>query len=342
MNKLPRIHLCIVQPLGYVHSLGLVDPARYLRHQFRRFGAEVTIAKNRLRHDAVNLVFGAHLGFDAALRERHACVFVNLEQLGAGGAVVAPDYLALLKHSAVIDYDADNVGAYAADAADVPVVPMLFAPYLVPEHTLALEHRPLDLLFIGSLNARRRNWLDRIEAQGLQVARFDAALYGEERDAFIRQAKAVVNVHFYESSRFEQVRVSHCLSLGTPVIAERTPSTRPHPAFEDSVRWVDDANLERFFATQFRSPAFQVQAERAIAAFARHDPVEAYADALAFVAGFARAHHERRPAGPWRPTRLHLGSGKDYRSGWLNVDVIPRALPDVVLDLSQPLELPLR
>jgi SAM-dependent methyltransferase len=126
------------------------------------------------------------------------------------------------------------------------------------------------------------------------------------------------------------------------VIAERTPSTRPHPAFEDSVRWVDDANLERFFATQFRSPAFQVQAERAIAAFARHDPVEAYADALAFVAGFARAHHERRPAGPWRPTRLHLGSGKDYRSGWLNVDVIPRALPDVVLDLSQPLELPLR
>lgn len=86
MSTIPPIHLCIVQPLGYVHSLGLVDPARYLRYQFRRFGASVTMAKNRLRHDAVNLVFGAHLGFDADQRRRQACIFVNLEQLGAGGA----------------------------------------------------------------------------------------------------------------------------------------------------------------------------------------------------------------------------------------------------------------
>jgi len=67
MTKLPNIHLCIQQPLGYVHSLGLLDQARYFRYQFRRLGAEVSLAKNRLRHDAVNLVFGAHLGFDAGL-----------------------------------------------------------------------------------------------------------------------------------------------------------------------------------------------------------------------------------------------------------------------------------
>ena len=86
MSKLPEIHLCIVQPAGYVHSLGLVDQARYFRWQFRRLGANVSLAKNRLRHDAVNLVFGAHLGFDATQCRRHACVFVNLEQLGDGGA----------------------------------------------------------------------------------------------------------------------------------------------------------------------------------------------------------------------------------------------------------------
>ena len=34
MSQLPDIHLCIVQPLGYVHSLGFIDPARYFRHQF--------------------------------------------------------------------------------------------------------------------------------------------------------------------------------------------------------------------------------------------------------------------------------------------------------------------
>lgn len=78
------VHLCIIQPLGYVHSLGFLDQARYLRYQFRRFGVDVTIAKNRLKHGAVNVVLGAHLGFDPELRKRYACIFFNLEQMGEG------------------------------------------------------------------------------------------------------------------------------------------------------------------------------------------------------------------------------------------------------------------
>ncbi|HEY6513884.1 MAG TPA: methyltransferase domain-containing protein [Burkholderiaceae bacterium] len=340
MSQLPDIHLCIVQPLGYVHSLGLIDPARYFRHQFRRFGARVSMAKNRLRHDAVNVVFGAHLGFDAAQRERHACVFVNLEQLGEGGAQVPQAYLNLLAGSAVVDYDADNVAAYARDADTVPVVPMLYAPYLADAAAMPLAQRPIDLLFIGSMNPRRRALIDRIEGLGVQVAMFDSALYGEERDHFIGQAKAVLNMHFYDSSRFEQVRVSHCLSLGTPVISERGAACRPHAAFDGCVQWFDEHSLPRVLA-DFKSADF---VERSLAAFERFrstDPVEAYGDLLAFVAGFGRAHHERRPQGPWRPTRMHIGSGKDYKPGWLNVDVLARAEPDLVLDLSQPLQLPL-
>ena len=239
MSQHPPIHLCIQQPAGYVHSLGLLDQARYFRYQFRRLGLSVTLAKNRLCHDAVNFVFGAHLGFDAVQRERHACIFVNLEQLGEGGAKVSPAYLKLLGSSAVVDYNEDNRAAYVADVNDVPVVPLLHAPYLKPEQTIPLEERPIDLLFIGSMNERRRAWLDRIEALGLSVAMFDGPLYGPERDHFILQAKAVVNAHFYESSRFEQARVAHCLSLGTPVIAERTARTQPHPAFEDCVLWLE-------------------------------------------------------------------------------------------------------
>jgi SAM-dependent methyltransferase len=341
MSQLPDIHLCIVQPLGYVHSLGFVDPARYFRHQFRRFGARVSIAKNRLRHDAVNFVFGAHLGFDAALRERHACVFVNLEQLGEGGAQVPQAYLNLLASSAVVDYDADNVAAYARDVDTVPVVPMLYAPYLANAAAMPLAQRPIDLLFIGSMNPRRRALIDRIEALGVQVAMFDSALYGEERDHFITQAKGVLNLHFYDSSRFEQVRVSHCLSLGTPVISERGAACRPHAAFDDCVQWFDERSLARVLA-EFKSGAFAERSQAALERFRNADPVEAYGDLLAFAAGFGRAHHERRPQGPWRPTRIHIGSGKDYKPGWLNVDVLARAEPDLVLDLSQPLQLPLR
>ena len=333
MNTLPDVHLCIVQPQGYVHSLGLVDPARYLRFQLRRFGVRVTMAKNRLRHDAVNFVFGAHLGFDASLRQRYSCVFVNLEQLGEGGAAVAAGYRELLQSSAVVDYDPHNVPAYAADPADVPVAPMGYAPYLAPPQPMPLEERPIDLLFFGSMNPRRRALLDRIEALGLQVAMFDSPMYGAERDAFIAQAKAVVNLHFYPSARFEQVRVAHCLSLGTPVISERSADAPP-AAFDDSVFWFDDTGLEAFFSQRFGTPAFHDQARSALQAFRGADPVEHYADLMAFAVGFGRAHQERRSQEPWRPTRIHLGSGKAYKPGWLNLDLLERAEPDLTLDLA--------
>ena len=341
MNKPPEIHLCIQQPAGYVHSLGLLDQARYFRYQFRRLGARVSLAKNRLRFDAVNFVFGAHLGFDAAERVRHACVFVNLEQLGEGGAKVSANYLQLLATSGVVDYNDDNRAAYAVDVDDVPVVPLLHAPYLKPEQNIPLEDRPIDLLFIGSMNERRRAWLDRIEALGLTVAMFDGPLYGAERDQFILQAKAVVNAHYYESSRFEQARVAHCLSLGTPVIAERTPRTQPHPAFEDCVLWLEGEQLEQFFSEDFGTPEYFDTARAALRRFEQADPIDAYADLLGFATGFGAAHHARRPTQAWQPERINLGSGKDYMPGWLNIDVLDRAEPDLVLDLGQARSWPL-
>jgi hypothetical protein len=338
---LPPIHLAIVQPAGYVHSLGLLDPARYLRFQLRRLGAEVTIGKNRLREDALNLVFGAHLGFAAEWTRRHACVFVNLEQLGSGGARVSPEYLALLRRSAVVDYDAANVAAYATDPAEVQVVPFLHAPYLDTGDALPLAERPIELLFFGSLNPRRRAFVEAIEAAGVEVTCFDGPVYGPERDHFVRQARAVLNCHFYDTSRFEQVRASQCLSLGTPLISERGPGTQPPAAFEHAVEWLRADELAGFFGERFRTPQWLQRAQAQLAAFRAHDPIEAYADLLAFAAGYHRAWTGAMQLGPWRPTRLNLGSGKDYRPGWLNVDILERAEPDALLDLGQPVALPL-
>ena len=37
------------------------------------------------------------------------------------------------------------------------------------------------------------------------------------------------------------------------------------------------------------------------------------------------------------PTVLHVGSGKNFRSEWLNLDIEPRWQPDFVYDIAQPL-----
>jgi SAM-dependent methyltransferase len=329
-----------VQPLGYVHSLGLLDPARFFRHQFRRMGAVVTLAKNRLRHDAVNFVFGAHLGFDPALRSRYSCVFVNLEQLGAGGASVAASYLQLLSAAAVVDYDRDNVAAYTAHADDVPLISFAHAPYLTAA-SLPLEQRPIDLLFLGSMNERRRGLIEAVEAGGCAVSVLDGPVYGAERDDLVRQAKAVFNCHFYETARFEQARAFQCLSLGTPVISERLPCTQPAAQFEDSIFWTAAARLTEFFAQRFLAPGFADEARAKLEAFRAHDVIEQYADVLAFAAGYRKVQKERLRPGAWRPTRLHIGSGKDYKLGWFNVDILEAAQPDAVLDLAQAQDWPL-
>jgi hypothetical protein len=237
---LPVINLVVIQPSGYLHSLGFLDQARYFRYQFRRLGAEVTISKNRLREDAVNIVFGAHLGFCTDWLQRHACIFVNLEQLGAGGAVVPAAYLDLLRRSAVVDYDVANARVYSREPEQVPLVSFLHAPYLDDGAAPDLASRPIDLLFFGSVNERRRAFLERVEACGVQVTMFDHPLYGPERDAYVLHSKAVLSCHFYESSRFEQARAFHALSLGTPVIAERTMQTAAPKAFDDAVFWLAD------------------------------------------------------------------------------------------------------
>jgi len=336
------IHLAIIQPAGYVHSLGFLDQARYFRHMFRRLGAQVTMTKNRLREDALNFVFGAHLGFPADWQQRHACVFVNLEQLGEGGAAVSADYLALLRGSAVADYDLANVPVYAQDAADVPIVSFGYGAYL-DQPALPLEQRPIDLLFFGSVNQRRREFIARVEAAGFNVSAFDSPLYGPERDNFIRSAKAVLNCHFYETNRFEQARAFHCLSMGTPVISECTPTTAPSPAFVDSVLWLPE-RVEEWFGLHFGKPLFYEEARKRLAAFrvpdADHDPLAQYVELLEFATGFRQGFAQVRAPGAWRPRAMHLGAGAQYKPTWLNVDTRPGTEPDLVLDLSAPLTLP--
>lgn len=337
-----KFNICIMQPSGYIHSQGLLDPARYFRYQIRKItGSAASITKNRLKHDHINFIFGAHLGFDAAQKDRHTCIFVNLEQIGVGGATLSKDYFEILATSAVIDYDANNVSSYTKYIEDVPIAHFTYAPYLnLTDEILPLESRPIDILFFGSMNDRRKKIIERIEKTGLNVSIFDKPLYCEERDFYIRQAKSVLNCHFYESSRFEQVRVSHCLSLGTPVIAERTEKTNPTFFYEDVVSWFNNENIEEFFSEFFGKADWLKAANNQLENFSKLDAAENFSEIIEFSKGYHTAHKEKISKEAWEPTRMNLGSGKDYKLGWLNVDIIPRTEPDIVADLSQPLKLP--
>lgn len=335
-----RFHLTIMQPAGYIHSQGFLDQARFVRYVFRMMGNEVTIGKNRLREDSINIIFGAHMGFDASLKQRYACVFFNLEQLVEGGAQVSQDYINLLSSSGVIDYEERNLAVYGRKLGDVPVVSFQWAPYLATTAPIPISDRPIDLLFYGSVNLRRKAIFSRIEACGWKVSIFDHPLFGEERDEFIRQAKAVFNCHFYESSLFEQARAFHTLSLGTPLISERTVLTKPPVAFEYAVTWLADDQLEAFFQNEFMTQAWLERAQDQLQYFSDKQLDDQWKIAHQYCQSLGGV--KENAAAIWRPSVINLGSGKDYKLGWFNVDILERAQPDLVLDLGRPTTLPIR
>jgi len=250
------VHLCLVQPPGYIHSGALLDPLVLFQEQFERAGARVTASHNTLVAGAVNYVFGAHLGFDPSLLDQHECVVVNLEQLGPDGAPLSPSYLDLLRRATVVDYHPDNLPSYADGSGRVSLVrlgPVAHLGTAAPP----LEERDIDLLFVGTLTQRRLEVLRAIERAGREVAVLQRPLYGPERDDLLRRARGVLNVSAYGASRFEQVRASLVLSCGTPLVSEARSWTSPTDRrFLPLVHWFDPDRPQDFFQGFFGSAQY--------------------------------------------------------------------------------------
>jgi hypothetical protein len=348
-----HIHLVIIQPAGYIHSLGFLDSARFLRYQFRRLGFQATIGKNRTQSGAINIVFGAHLGFPESWERDYTCVIFNQEQLGVGGAALPPAYMALLRRSHVLDYDAANIPSYGGESERSgllrAVAPLLCAQYLHnAKGALELENRPIDLLFIGSMNHSRQQLISRVESCGVAVSHFDHPMYGPERDHYIAQSKAILNIPFYESTRFEQTRVFNSLSIGTPVVALRRPELIVDPAFESTVHWFDEENLDTFFSCQFNTEQwFRVSREH-LNQWRANDGYGSY-EALAYqltqlptsseascVRCMPKAEQlvEVEPA-PKVIRRLNLSAERGYRPDWVNAaSKDSGVVKDIALDLE--------
>src|SRR5687767_4899549 len=159
----PPIHLCIVQPLGDIDALRLLDPALSLRTRLERRGIAVTIAKNRLVHDAVNVVFGANREFDPTLRDRYCCMFVNLEPLSGA----EEGYLELLRTSPVLDCDASR----AAALGTASTLRFFDHPELrVDRPPRGAAARGADVCLVGGSTTHRTATIARLRDAGLVVA----------------------------------------------------------------------------------------------------------------------------------------------------------------------------
>ena len=315
-----------------VHLEGLRDLAEALHCGLMRLGAAAGVVERPEHGSGRLIVLGAHaLDPEDLARLPADAILYNLEQLTEDLFARAPHYREAMRRFPVWDYDAANAARYAAFGlpAAAAVVPVGY----VPEWTriTPAPQQDIDVLFYGSLNERRLGILKELRDAGLRVEPH-FGVYGPARDALIGRAKIVLNVHFYDAQIFEAARVGYLLANRACVVAEAGDRTAIDPRLRDALCAVPRAEIVDACVRLVRdAEERRALGERGHAAFSAMRFEEGLGRAL----GLAAAGE-----GPRYPAQINLGSGRDWREGWLNLDIDAGWKPDALLDIAAPLALP--
>ncbi|HBF29781.1 hypothetical protein [Rhizobium sp.] len=260
-----QYNICIVEPTGFKHAMVFREIAEALGYSFKGLGHDVALQINQLSSDAINIIIGAHLLTPQDITGLPPqTIIVNAEPLSATNEEWRQRTIDWLKAGVEIwDYSQANIDILRQiGGRAIKHLKLGYQPELdrIPQ----AETQDIDVLFYGSINARRASVLDAMKARGLKV-RTLFGVYGQERDAWIARSKVVLNMHYYESQIFEVVRVFYLLSNGIPVVGEvNGASTLIEKRFADGIVAASYDDLANVTADLLRDPARLMQ-QRAIA-----------------------------------------------------------------------------
>lgn len=226
--------ICLVRPHGYQHSDAFAEIAETLAFGLQALGHHAEIQENRFATAGTNIVLGANLITEAQMGMIPAnTILYNFEQIDPSSGWLRPPFFDLMRRFPVWDYSLRNIERLKeAGLSALRHVPLGYVPQL--SRVAPAPVQDIDVLFYGSINPRRAATLDALRAAGLQVHSV-FGVYGQARDALIARAKVVLNVHFYDSSIFEIVRVSYLLANRKAVVTEVHAGTEIDADMRDAV-----------------------------------------------------------------------------------------------------------
>lgn len=326
-----KFQVTLIRPQGYLHTEAFREIAETLQFGLRSLGHVATIAENVVDRNATNLFLGAHLlpPQDARLIPSGSIIY-NLEQLG--GPQLPPGYYELARQHQIWDYDPRNIEKWKSlGCVRNPVhVPIGYVPELT--RIAAAPAQDIDVLFYGSLNQRRNRILNALKDLGIKVhAVF--GVYGRERDELIARSKIVLNVHFYEAKVFEIVRVSYLLANSKAVVTECSPDTAMEPGLKDCILPLPYERLVEGCRALLQNDDERRKLQtRGFHWFSQRKESDILSNALQPITGTVTS----KVANASIPRKLNLGSGKDWREDYFNLDIDSYWQPDAVMDFNLP------
>lgn len=218
-----QFRVVIIAPENNPHVAAFTELAIALVTGIRENGYSCDIALNEINPSAVNIILGFHLLKESDIPAGIRYIVYQLEQLSdtEGWLLHHPNMLSVMKNAeAVWDFSPENVLFLNEKGINAKHIPVGYSEAL---KKIPATSKDIDILFYGSRNDRRGKVLEELVRRGLNVKAL-FGLYGEERDSWISRAKMVINIHFYEASLFESVRLSYLVNNSVAVLTEESPS----------------------------------------------------------------------------------------------------------------------
>jgi hypothetical protein len=200
------------------HALG--DLSRALQEALQELGFNAFYADKMVAHDATNIFLDSSLLHDWSIVPPDSILY-NLEQLESGSRLVTDTYLEAISRHQVWDYSRKNIAFLRERGIAAHYVPIGFASSLVRPRVQTPQD--IDILFYGCLNERRSAVIEELKTFANVVAL--TGVYGDDLFNLISRSKIVLNLHFYDSSIFEAVRVSYLLANRKAVVSEVNANT---------------------------------------------------------------------------------------------------------------------
>lgn len=274
----------------------------------------------------------------------HKRIIFQLEQ-SVSSRWFTSQYMKILTDSlGVLEYSLTNIDFLAKKGLKYPNVHYLPIGATL-NHPFKDNETPkkYDFVFYGdSLSSdRRRRFLEKLqEKYNVKVCN---DLFGEELYAVIRQARFVINIHYYEGALLEMPRLCECISLGVPVLSEGTSDQDEYPELEGAVRFFDEGSVDSMIVQAselFNNPeatngdlesAVQVSARRfdfmidrfltAIGAIAAdvilERPIYVTRPSKFFALSLPETIERRRTIAQSLPRGCELFDGIRHKSGWI-------------------------
>jgi len=191
------------------------------------FNAVKTYIENTFEIDNSIIVLGANLGFNidsfkAANPEKKIIIY-QLEQISQENIRWwSEEYKYILQNAdEVWDYETANIEFLKTYGIKAKHVKLQYSESL--KYKVKSKKKRYDLAFFGSLNAKRNVLIGLLQTKyKIKILTYQKPFYNAELIQELQDCKSVVNLHYYDASIQEQVRIFELLINNIKVISEKS------------------------------------------------------------------------------------------------------------------------